>query len=310
MLKRLGSAVLGPAALLALAGCQTLASGPPRNIPPVDQAHLFPPDPSRTVLAAQDWTKYDTPEKKIEARNEYVTARMNFIDRAFHDYEQNFLQDIRSSGFLMDFVIASLGIGAAAIRDTQIVRGLTTAGAVATAGRTTFDKEVLMDRTLPTLLNQMRANRADVKAKILDRLRLGYAQYPIGLAQSDVDEYYQAGTLISALTAAADSATTRKISEEANADRAITGTYQKDLYTGALRAYLDVDDDTEFARRNAVFKAQLATVYVTQDPAEFTDMTEDLRLKKQILDALIAAETDPQVKQQLIDLRETARKEG
>ena len=229
---------LAPITLVLLAGCQTLASGPSREIPPVDQAHLFPPDPSRTVLMAQDWTQYETPQEKFEARNEYATARMNFIDRAFHDYEQTFLQEVRSSGFLMDFIIAALGIGAASIRDAEIVRGLTTAGATATAGRTAFDKEVLMDRTLPTLLNQMRANRAEVKADILERLRLDYAQYPIGLAQSDVDEYYQAGTLVSALTAAADSASTRKIAEEENADVALTVDFQTDLFSEALRTFI------------------------------------------------------------------------
>lgn len=198
-------------------------------------------DPSAAILDA-GWDNSKSDDERRTARNDYVTAQMNLINRVFTDYEATFVSETREGGFLGDFIVGALTIGASSIRDNQIVRFLTTAGATVQAGRSAVDKQILLDRTLSTLLNQMEAGRAGVKARIFERLQLPYGDYPIGAAQMDVEDYYKAGTLVGALTAAADAATTSKIEEQERVDLAFTGAFQTDTFTEALRAYLRHSD--------------------------------------------------------------------
>ncbi|HEX8623714.1 MAG TPA: hypothetical protein VF782_01410 [Allosphingosinicella sp.] len=194
-------------------------------------------DPSAAILN-KEWDNSKSEDERRTARNDYVTAQMNLINRLFTDYEATFVTEAREGGFLGDFIVGALTIGASAIRDNEVVRFLTTAGATVQAGRSAVDKQILLDRTLSTLLNQMEAGRAGVKARIFERLRLPYADYPIGAAQMDVEDYYKAGTLVGALTAAADAATTSKIEEQERVDVALTGVFQTDLFTEALRTFI------------------------------------------------------------------------
>jgi hypothetical protein len=313
MFRGIANSILACAASLLLAGCNTLASGPNRISVPVrnysgDLLRVEDPalGPSEKILSSS-WNDTWLPDEKRLHRNERVTAQMHLISRAFDDYEQQFVQDMRTGGFLADFAVGALATGAAAIRDIKISRGLTTAGATILAGRSAVDKQVLLDRTMATLLNQMEASRASVEAQILDRLKLSYADYPVGLAQLDLERYYQAGTLVGALTAAADSASTRKIEAQANAAAALTGTFQTNGSSVALRAYLEAAPSPVEATRRRTLALMLLNaqrVAVGKRPISsiisFTESPAPEAEKKALLQALEAAEGGD-LKKQLSD---------
>jgi hypothetical protein len=298
-------ALLAPLAVVLLMGCNTLASGPRYPGPSGFDEAALKIDPSTAVLKAQDWSQYKTEAQLTTARNNYVSARMNLIDRAFHEYERTLLQETRTGGFLADFITSALTTGAAVIDDRQIQRAFSTGAATIIDGSQAFDKQVLLDRTLVTLLNEMEAERAEVKTLILERLRLDYDQWPIGFAQTDVDRYYQAGTLVGALKASADSASSRKSEEEDNAETAMTVAFRTDAVTEALRTYLSPADDAlmsaRLKRAQDVLDVQRNTLNKPKVPvADFIEAGSDSQ-KKKLLESLRDAETGA-ARQQLDDV--------
>lgn len=303
-MKRTSALLLAIASAILLSGCQTsLAGAPSRDLPDGYNANIFSLDPSRAILQ-QDWTKYTTPEEKMAARNEFVTARMYLIDRAYFDFETNILREAREGGFLTDLVTLGLTTAATAVGDKGLKTALS-AGATGILGaKQAFDKEVLLDRAVQILQNQMRASRAATKTRILQRLRLPYDQWTIGLAQSDVEEYYQAGTLVGALTSAADAATTQKLEEEENANRVLSVAFQTGSATEALRTYLNTPAERgERDRRAALARVQLGAMGLPNEiPFDFVEFGTDEALKKQLLEKLRDAETDPAAKATLSTL--------
>jgi hypothetical protein len=290
----LGPAIAGPLLLLLAGGCQSLASGPARDAPNAYNASIFQLDPAKAVLQ-QDWSKYTTDSERKSARNDFITARMYVIDQAYYEFEQIMLQESRTGGFLGDFIIGALTSGAAIIDDREIQRAFSTGAATLVHGRQAFDKQVLLERTIQTLQNQMRANRAEVKTRILQRLSLPYDQWPIGLAQSDAEDYYQAGTIVSALTAASDSASDRKEEKEDDAEVALTSAYRSDALTDVLRNYITGATGEEKTRRVLLGKRLLDAqrVALGRPLVPFSDFVisaspEDQR---KLIEALHAAET-------------------
>jgi hypothetical protein len=68
-----------------------------------------------------------------------------------------------------------------------------------TGTREAYDKEILIEKTITILQQQMRTRRKEVKVTILERLGRDTATYPLELALTDLESYYRAGTLTGAL---------------------------------------------------------------------------------------------------------------
>jgi len=68
-----------------------------------------------------------------------------------------------------------------------------------TGTREAYDKEILIEKTITILQQQMRTRRKEVKVLILERLARDAGTYPLELALTDLESYYRAGTLTGAL---------------------------------------------------------------------------------------------------------------
>lgn len=105
-----------------------------------------------------------------------------------------------------------LGLNAAG---TLAARGTANALAAGSAGlvggKAAFDKNIFFDKTLPTLLANMVAKRKEVLVTIRQGLGTDVKDYPLMLALTHLDTYYDAGTIPGTLTAiAADAGATAK----------------------------------------------------------------------------------------------------
>lgn len=70
-----------------------------------------------------------------------------------------------------------------------------------TGAKAAYSDEILFNKTIQVLQNQMRTNRFRVASRILPRIGSPSSAYTLGMALSDLDDYYNAGTITSALLA-------------------------------------------------------------------------------------------------------------
>ena len=131
-------------------------------------------------------------------RNNYILAKMYAIDLRYREFEKDLSQEARQSDFFV--TLASIGLTGTA----TLVAG--TAGSIL-AGIDTglkgtseaFSRDILIDRTVTALTNQMRADRSKMRTLILGKLTQSVADYPPFLALGQVEDYYTAGTLYGAV---------------------------------------------------------------------------------------------------------------
>jgi len=68
-----------------------------------------------------------------------------------------------------------------------------------TGTRAAYEKEILAEKTLTAIHTAMRANRMKIAVRILSGLQKDVDAYPLPVALSDLDAYYNAGTILGAL---------------------------------------------------------------------------------------------------------------
>lgn len=178
----------------ALAGCASFDGFPAR-----------PTDANQDILsiessinAAAGAACLQRGDNAEPCRNELVGSRMYAIDVRFSEFEQDLFRQTREAGFAA--TVVTLGLNAAGAltgtTTTQILSGI--AGGI-TGSRAAFEKEVLAEKTLLAIHTAMRANRTKVAVRLRQGLRQSLKDYPVGVALSDLESYYQAGTILGAL---------------------------------------------------------------------------------------------------------------
>ncbi len=123
---------------------------------------------------------------------------MHAIDLQFSEFEENLFRETREAGFAA--TLATLGLTTTAAfaggGASQVLSGI---AAFIIGGREAFQKEVLAERTLVAIHTAMRANRARVNVRLRLGLTKGINQYPLAFALADLNDYYDAGTILGAL---------------------------------------------------------------------------------------------------------------
>lgn len=239
MVARIQRACGNSALLLALCGllsaCQTLAGQPPRLFSLEGENALV-----RSRVAAAESAYYESASARNETmRNEIIASRMQAIDVNYYEYEAAILREKQEAGFISSIVNIGLtgAIPLVAPVGTKDILGGISSGLQ--GANKAFGDEVLFRQTVQALQQQMRANRATVAARIVDRMRtLDIAAYPLPMAIGDVEEYYSAGTIAGALIEI-----NRTVGEEAKKAQGIKnavvrGTFGFDDSGLVLTAYL------------------------------------------------------------------------
>lgn len=189
----------------AVAGCATHQLGPERSIAIIEDVEM-----ARTIIA-QDLADFATadPNRQAILRNEILTARMYIADMQYHTYEARLTRDLQDEGLLA--TAASLGLTTSATLLTpaatkSILSGIAT-GVIGLDKA--YNEKVLLSNTIQALQTQMRADRKTqagvIYAKMFrdvgsnSRIITPIFEYTLPMALSDLDTYYQAGTVSSAL---------------------------------------------------------------------------------------------------------------
>jgi hypothetical protein len=172
--------------------------GGPQRLVPVD-SDLTP------IIAYTDYaavmSRYSaasTLEAKKAVRNEFIFERIYAMDVRYTAYEEKLTREAQDEGFFAAVTNAALTGTAALIPVAQTTRLLSGIAAGLTTADQAYDKQYLYNRAVQVLQSQMRAKRADVASHIVVRADYPVTKYPLGMALSDLEKYYRAGTLPSA----------------------------------------------------------------------------------------------------------------
>ena len=164
-------------------------------------------DPPQEGSSEESIKKTDTratPPDEKSCRNQLVAARMYAIDLQFSQFEEELFRETRRSGFFATLATLGLTTTGALVSGgaSQIMSGL---AALTVGGREAFEKEVLADRTLIAIHTAMRAGRARVGVRLRSGLTQEIDEYPLAIALSDLNDYYDAGTILGALVGITES---------------------------------------------------------------------------------------------------------
>lgn len=155
--------------------------------------------------------RYATAQDNFPARDRLVTDLLLLADLNFQDYKQELNARVSGADFGTSAAVLTMNAistvsGTTAVKTT--IAALTTA---LTGAKSEFNRSILHDKALPSLIAQMQAARAKQNAVIMKSLAASrktgdHLQYPIGEAVRDVLGYYSAGTLVGALAELSTSA--------------------------------------------------------------------------------------------------------
>jgi hypothetical protein len=202
-----------------VAGCASHQAGPTRPITIDDDVAWT------KALVKQELSDFRSAgsARQGEIRNQILTARMYIADMEYHYYEAGLTRELQDEGLLATAVNLGLTTSATLIPVAQtktLLSGLAT-------GITGLDKayteKELLSNTIQALQTQMRADRKEqagvIYAKMFKDSTGGITpitEYTLPMALSDLDVYYQAGTVSSALLGLSMTVATK----EASADQA------------------------------------------------------------------------------------------
>ena len=150
--------------------------------------------------------RLNLPDERVSVRNEYMTKRIAQIDRGYIDYKQQLYSQRVGSAVGIDVATMTLAGAAAAVSDVGTKTGAAAIAALLTGTKTSIDKNVYFDRTLPALLSQMDALRAEARAHLNAGALLPADRYSLSQADADLSDYRQAGTVPRAISAVTNQA--------------------------------------------------------------------------------------------------------
>jgi hypothetical protein len=192
-------------ACFSLAGCVTETGncipshcgGPVRLVPvdvelePIREGYNYP-----NVLTIYNAARSEQDRERI--RNEFIFARTYAMDVNYTAYEEGLTRESQDESFWAAVTNAGLTGAGALIPVAQTTRLLSGIAAGLTTVDQAYNKQYLLNKAIQILQSQMRAKRADVLTHIVARTLYPVSTYPLGMAMSDLEQYYQAGTLSAA----------------------------------------------------------------------------------------------------------------
>jgi hypothetical protein len=204
----------------------------------------FPEDPedtANTLAGLQVYFTSDmirdyeasTGETRLQLRNTIVLSRMRAYDITFSNFRRRLAGDgniITTGGDLAILILGGL-IATTGGATTKAALGAATAGIAGAQG--VINKDLYFQRTLPALLAQMDANRAQAKLPIVSGLQHSDAEYPLQQALVDLDGLRDSGSVPSAIGGITQTA------EQSKADA------QKQLVIPRNAAFLATRDDRQ-----------------------------------------------------------------
>jgi len=221
---------------LGLAGCAAVTGYPdqpdslPTTIASLDQKTLG----ERIV----EYNKSDTSaERKKAIRNEIIFSNISQIDQDFNTFKVNLNRQGNVLSIGTDFVsLALAGLGAT-IGNSATKAALAAASAGVIGAKAAIDKDVLYQKTITALITEMDAQRSQVFARIITNMNSDVTTYPLEFSSKDIQDYFQAGTLVSAIAGITQSAGAKAQDASAQVANALSARYNYNDLSKKIESY-------------------------------------------------------------------------
>jgi len=166
-------------------------------------------------LSSSDWLlKYNalpqvTPADlaiKTSERNRLLNEFVWVIDNTYGKFEVSFYSGKATQDIAGDFLQLGLTGAAALTAGAHAKTVLAIVATTAAGGKASIDARWFDQQSRYAVVAQMQALRATQLALIEQGMKQGIAEYPLAQGIRDAQDYYQAGSVVSALQAIASSA--------------------------------------------------------------------------------------------------------
>ncbi len=185
------------AAAATLSACLASVSGAPDRLFSVEEETRS----AKLVSSPERYEEYARSfgQRKYELRNQIVLSRLYAIDMLYSEYEGRLTRERQEVGFYSTVVNLALNSAGTLVGGSATKAALHAVAAGLVGAKTSYEKDILIERTVSILQKQMRANRKEIKAQIVQRLAGSTGAYPLEFALTDIERYYRAGTISGAL---------------------------------------------------------------------------------------------------------------
>jgi hypothetical protein len=139
------------------------------------------------------------PGRQSSLRNEMVSARMYAIDLYYDEYEHGLNVEGQSVEFWARIAKGTMAGVASVTTVDSTVKALNAAINGTDVALGTYNDTFFRKQLIQNLMTAMRAARHERRAVIRTRMECPINLYPLGVALSDVESYYRAGTIESGL---------------------------------------------------------------------------------------------------------------
>lgn len=141
-------------------------------------------------------------KKKRSSRDEIVYGRMELYDLNYFTFRKMVYKEGTTSNVALDILGVGVGAAGAAVTGADGSRILSAISGGLSGTRTSINKNLYFERTLPAILVQMDANRDTIRAEIYESLQgADVDAYPLGRAVVELERYFTAGTIPGAIEA-------------------------------------------------------------------------------------------------------------
>jgi hypothetical protein len=222
-----------------LSGCNTIRGFP--NPPKTVDVAMPEPDWELGPQAIKAYNNAPNPDAQKTFRNEIIDARLAALDRAFGDYERAIYQEDVKAGLGTDFALLALTAGTTVVGAASTKTALGAASVAVAGGAASFDKRTLFDKTLPALLAQMVAGRETIRAQIAANKKLATADYSWSAADSDLQRFAFAGSLVGAIAGVTQDAGQKAAAAKQLVQDVTNGVFQNSTNSQILEAFWKPD---------------------------------------------------------------------
>lgn len=261
-----------------LVGCASITGYPNRTINLSEELSSLTSYFEATVITTYN-SKADS--EKNNYRNEVVHARIRAIDLNYNSFLKELSSESKSLNIGTDSTVLLLGAAGAisTVSSTQAI--LAAASATVTGAKTSFDKNAFYDSTVPALISQMNASRKDVLARIYAGLELDHPKCSLMKALIDIEDYFQAGTIVGAVNAISESSGEQKAKADKKIESILEGSYIKDLAGDRLRSFWKPDGTINATNKTKIKQWMQANELQNVSITLFmrSEMFEDARAK-------------------------------
>ncbi|RZI72494.1 MAG: hypothetical protein EOP13_14915 [Pseudomonas sp.] len=157
-------------------------------------------------LTADEWLKGLTSGKDSEGngltgstRNQHIFSALAVADVRYSEFRQALVGDKNHTASVSDALVLAMTVAGALTESAGVKANYLQGIALVTGSSAIYDKNYLQSQTVSALIAQMDANRQAKRLDIIKQMTQSISHYPSTAAYNDVIEYYNAGTVISAL---------------------------------------------------------------------------------------------------------------